>query len=1269
MYANIKKSKRRFQIRYPISLDALLVIDKSVYCQCVILNFCAAGFYLELKQPNSVITLGKTILIRFANGLDRESEPFEIRVKVVHIQPTGVGVTIENMPMLAFNALIKAANLVAASLPQDRRGAASDKMQRENFKNSFKQLLIEQLPFLIADFFDSFGQHLAKFNGRGDYFINNSVIDDLITTLNEKRKLFVSEFCNSILFHVDNISKFQQKIDGEDFLVKKSLSLIDKDDFEDWLNLSAVIRKLNDLFEGPLNELVTELCRVFGLSREAINNPVGPEILCDAFREVILQFEFEYEINRILYNSFSQTLSTSLVPLYEKLKILLSTQNTADRLIPIQPVRHAYHDYLPAARPHASAPPSRDPPSVVLDFEELTELAASRRKTRLPPARLAANLLEILNEISITHPEALNNLLTKNKREIQTSVQRYYSANEIASAISKLRIILANENSVLHLNPSILQQRLLETLKGSDKSSKALSQTDIRRLEIYGGFFEILFNDLQLSADIRPFLVSIYPPFLSLAMQGDDFLETEGHPVRNILNLLAVLQSFMKSVDIVKGVNIKTSLEKLIGRISRESIGNPGVLTEVEQELAGIAQQANASISSKIKRITEDYRDKQKQESALRRVRLEIDKRIAGKFVPAIIPTLLETGWRRLLENQELLDENRLYWQALDDLLTWLYQQDSMLNMQSGSIQKTLNFIREQLGTICGDESRINHVLGELNAMLLGSGQPKVRKAVKMIKAPPVGARVAAQVGIELLFQVEELMVGDWLMISGGSSGGEPMKLVWISDDRQTYVLVNRDVSSKIEFNQGELLMLLQSGAANKMESLDTPLADRATHLMLRKIHEKLIYNATHDPITGLLTSDEFIKQLKIELSAPGNSQHMLCHLEILDFRLITNICGVKGGVELQRVLTRLLREQLRNEELFAKLGDKTFAILFKHCSENAGYELAKKLLKCINDTPFQWQDKSFAIEVSMGLAPFGEYSYDVNQLLRQADSASISAESQGHSHILLFTNGDENIQLQNKLHEWAGQINNVFSQNRLFARCQKIAPISPHINMHSHYEILLGVRDGAGGIIAPDNFIPAVERCKRMPEVDQWVIKNVFDWIEKNRHVFSQTSGFSINLSGQSINSESFLTFLTGSLASSKAPLDSLVFEITETVAAANLAFTKKFIRTIKQFGCKFSLDDFGSGYSSYSYLKNLNVDYLKIDGAFIKDIAKNKADLAIVKSINEISHSLGLETIAEYVENDEILEILRDLGIDFAQGHGIEKPKPLTELGKTKP
>jgi diguanylate cyclase (GGDEF)-like protein len=851
-----------------------------------------------------------------------------------------------------------------------------------------------------------------------------------------------------------------------------------------------------------------------------------------------------------------------------------------------------------------------------------------------------------------------------------------FSSAEVVTAISEIQKEFGKDGG-LHLDYATLNQRMQATLANSGNASKSLSSRDWQNIEIYGKFFETIVNEIELSAEIKSYLEGLRLPLLALPLQGENFLETEQHPVRKILNSLVVLDSALTGNKMVKETHIKKSLDKLLAKIAEQASSNPHIFSDLEPEFAGLAKQITKSIELHTRRTVETYAAQQKLEIATRTVQQEIDKRIAGKAMPIVIPRLLQAGWQQLLiraelNNEKYQDEKLKYLTVIDDLIFWLYEQESVLKIQSGYIQKTLNFIDENLVSVCSNIAMRHAIIAELSALLLGVGNPKIRKPVQTVKIPPaVSAEQSSMPAPDEIWcaQVEQLAVGDWLSILSCAEGFLPMKLVWIGDILQMYVFISKDGLQKQEFNKLQLADLLRAGSAYKIENLDLPLMDRATSLMLQKMHEKLLYNATHDPVTELLTRDELVKQLKNEVLGLDNLEHMLCHIEVLDYRVITNICGVAGGNQLLKQLTMLMKNQIRNHDLLARLGDKSFAILFKDCSTAAGCEIAAKLVKIINDAHFQWQEDSFAIGVSVGLVSLAENSFDIQRLLQQADAACLSAERAGQNRVLLYTDEDENLQHQHKLYGWIGRIDNIFAENRLFARCQKIVPADYTNNQYQHYEILLGVRDEAGGIIAPDNFIPAVERCKRMPEIDRWIFRNVFAWIEQNSRLFEQIDGFSINLSGQSINSAEFLEFLSLLLESSSVPYQKLTFEITETVAAQNLFFTKKFIKAIKQFGCKFSLDDFGSGFSSYAYLKNLNVDYLKIDGAFIKDIANNKADVAIVTSMNEIAHSLGLKTIAEYVENAEIREILKQIGVDYVQGYGIQKPIPLADLVKNYP
>ncbi|QPK65182.1 DUF1631 family protein [Methylomonas sp. LL1] len=1268
MLSNIKKSKRRRHIRYAIEIEATLRFNDSVSFPCFILDFCDGGFYLGFKQADLQIPPVKAARIQFSINTGYAPENFEIDAKIVHVTSTGLGVEFEHMPDALLNALIKAVDNGTKILLRDKRRSSPNTIKQQNSKNALKKILVDQLPSLMMRFYVYIVEDLENANEHAQYFANRSAFDDFITTLKQGRESVISEFCSLVVSQVDYISESEDK--KEDILsVDMPLSLVDKEDFEDWLNMSEIVRALSNHFEDQINQLIRALSRVFGLSTFTVNNPISPAVLCNCFREIILRQEFDANLYKVVYRCFGKTLFNSLINLYEQVESVLSKQESAEKTRQPLPTESDKNTYKPQDLPPENQN-IRIQGNRHLPEQQAHEPDYSERNNRPPVTQIAGKLLDILNEMDTSSLELIKKSLSNDKALVSASSYPAISSDQIVAAISNIQHAMG-DGGPIHLDSTALQKQLQDNLESLGNKANLLSSDDIRHLEIYGKFFETLFNDLAFSVEIKSYLDSIHLSLLSLPFQGSDFLESDSHPARKILNQLAFLDPMVKSNRVIKNINIKNTLDKIISRIARESNANPNIFTEVGQELDGLTQQVSKSIDSNIKHIVEVYDGRQKLEMARCSVQNEVDKRIAGKAVPTVIPALLKAGWQHLLVMAELNkdtkpDEYRKYWKALDDLFFWLYEQDSVVKIQSGSIQKTIEFFGENLVSVCTSVTERKTIIEELTALLLGVGTPKVRSPVRTVKIPPLNSneRTLTELSDGSWAQVEQLQVGDWLMMLSGPQGFEPMKLVWKGTFLRVYVFVNRDGLNKMELNNIELAERFRSGAANKMDNLDIPVVDRATNIMLQNMHEKLVHNATHDHETDLFTKDEFVKQLRNELPKLSNSQHMLCHMEVLDFRVITSICGLVGGAQLIKRISRIIVEQLKTDNIAARIGDQSFAVLFKHCSADEGYQFCKQLIKLINDSHFEWLEKSFPIGVSLGLVAFGDNCYDIHQLLQQADTASLSAEHSGPNHVLMFNSDDESLKRQNKLYEWIGHIDNVLSQNRLFIRCQRIAPVDQTRQTHQHYEILLGVRDDADNIIPPDHFIPAVERCKRMPEIDEWIIRNVFIWIEQNRQDFINMDGFSINLSGQSINSEEFLEFLRDFLASSTIPLDKITFEITETVAAESLAFTKRFIQAIKQFGCKFSLDDFGSGYSSYSYLKNLSVDYLKIDGAFVKDIANNKADIAIVKSMNEIAHSLGLKTIAEYVENNEIREILRQIGVDYVQGYGIQKPIFLTDL-----
>lgn len=861
MLTNNRKSKRRRYIRYPIALEAVLFIEKSITVQCLILDFCSGGFFLGLKQPNTEIPLYKNIKICFAIGLETKCENFEINARTVHITSTGAGVAVDNMPVSAFNALTHVANAGSLAVINDRRSSTPNKINQENCKIAFKQLLVEKLPPLLGRFFESLRKDLEDAGQKVDYLANSSQLDDLITTLELNRESFVSEFCSSVISLVDGISEPYRKIEDIS-ATNDELSLVDKAEFEDWLKISVIVRKLDIHFEESFNKLTREFVRVFGPFSTAINNPISPAVLCGSFREMILQFELCNKTNSILYHSFEKTLINGLIPLYEQSIQLLLKFGPADTLAPYfaEQTNKASERFQPR---HLSAVEksisNRDGLQKFLIENHLPLQAhnPTTQKNLQPITQITGKLLDILTEINDVSPEAVKRIMSGDKSDSSNQGYSYYSDDDVVNALSKLQLTLG-DNSTLHLDSTALNQRLQETLDNLSLGTKSLSKDNSQRLEIYGKFFETLFNDFDFSADIKTYLEKIHLPLLSLPLQGNDFLDDDVHPARAILNQLAALESAVKGDKAIGQIKVKNTLNRLVDRIAREASTNPAIFKEVEQELDGISKGVSLSTELKIRRLVNTHEEQQKFENTKRSVQLEIDQHIGGRPIPAIIPLLLKSGWQQLLLDAELNKEKNSaeklkYLAVLDDLIFWHYEPDSIRKIQAGSIKKTLEFIEDALKPVCPDASQRSNIIAELSALLLGIGIPKIGKRVETAGIEPENPAVPTLADNWTLL-VEQLGVGEWLMISSGSAGFEPMKLVWIGDVVQVYVFVNRDGLNPLEVGKNELANLLRSGGAHKMESLDTPLMDRATNSMLQKMHKKLIHNATHDPVTDLFT-------------------------------------------------------------------------------------------------------------------------------------------------------------------------------------------------------------------------------------------------------------------------------------------------------------------------------------------------------------------------------------------------------------------------------
>jgi diguanylate cyclase (GGDEF)-like protein/PAS domain S-box-containing protein len=427
-----------------------------------------------------------------------------------------------------------------------------------------------------------------------------------------------------------------------------------------------------------------------------------------------------------------------------------------------------------------------------------------------------------------------------------------------------------------------------------------------------------------------------------------------------------------------------------------------------------------------------------------------------------------------------------------------------------------------------------------------------------------------------------------------------------------------------------------------------------------RELNRRLSYHASHDVLTGLVNRREFENRMERALKSAKarETSYALCVLDLDQFKIVNDTCGHSAGDALLGQVGGLLKSKVRWRDTLARLGGDEFGILLESCSLDEAMRTAEALREAVRNFKFTWEERTFRLGASIGVVPISSDNADVASVLSAADSACQAAKEAGRNRVHSFEENDIDLMRRRREMQWAARINNALEEGRFELFRQTILPLqTPETG--AHYELLLRMRDEAGKIVAPDNFMTAAERYGITPSIDRWVIENAFRWLVSEADEREKLTMCSINLSGQSLGDDKFLPYVIDQFHRSGLDATKICFEITETAAIASFSQANRFIQALKELGCKFALDDFGTGLSSFGYLKHFPVDYLKIDGSFVKEILHDPIDREMVRSINEIGHLTGKQTIAEFAENQEIINMLQSLGVDYAQGYGVSQPQ----------
>jgi diguanylate cyclase (GGDEF)-like protein len=692
-----------------------------------------------------------------------------------------------------------------------------------------------------------------------------------------------------------------------------------------------------------------------------------------------------------------------------------------------------------------------------------------------------------------------------------------------------------------------------------------------------------------------------------------------------------------------------------------------------------------------VERTVRASEGQQKLARARRAVLRELDQRIAGRDVPELALRLLNPGWRNLLVHTHLRRgvesaEWRDYLGLLDQLLAQLGAEAGSDAAVHVAPERLLRRIVAALDSISFDPSKRTPLIMALSDALIGDAGG-TRAEVRWQFVSPQGA--AGVLGLEGLLEnldphlqtddelvkrnwskaverARRVQVGEWLATSDRHGRPLILTVAFVGDDASSFVLVNRKGVKAREVTLQELADGLHEGRITLLDDFDMPLMERAAQRMLENLHQQLAHQATHDELTQLQNRKAFERAVTDSMKTTHRgAQHALLYLDLDQFKIVNNTSGHTAGDELLKLIAGTLTVALADDHVqLARLGGDEFGILAENISTADARALADKVLEVVRKRPFVWEERPYTLSVSIGLVFVDRSTASVDEAMQFADEACYAAKDAGRNRIQEYELGDAVISNRHGIMEWVTQLDRAINDDRLLLNCQRIAPIGRSDPSDSHFEILLTMLDDRGEAMSPVDFILAAETYQRMTVIDRWVIERVFQWMAQHRPELEKFQGFAINVSGHSINDETFSDFVLEQFSRTQVPTGKVCFEITETAAIANLGNARDFMNRMKIIGCRFSLDDFGTGLSSYSYLRNLPVDYVKIDGVFVKDIATNTSDYAVVRSINEIGHYLGKKTIAEFVESGDVLNRLREIGVDYGQGYHIDKPCRLDAL-----
>ncbi|SFL85577.1 DUF1631 family protein [Marinobacter zhejiangensis] len=1254
--------ERRSSPRKAIKLAAQLVLEDGISLPCQIADFCAEGLFVrysgdtERKLQQALgLSSNNLITLRFreADGRSRH----EITVSVIRRMAGAMGVVFARSNPEAVAAMLQ---LCGGGQSMERSLLRPPNERVQFILHQCARAVVQYIEPLMDACFPSMlsalekaAQHASSDRQANDYM-------DATGVLAARRKIIWHHMQQSLQ---SPLKPVPQGPPGAE------LSLVDKGEFEDWLTLRVMVTKADTLYRGELLQLKLRLDRLSVSNDTGHQNPLGPALICEAFHAGLALMKASRAVEKVCLKAFEATVLNHLAPLYEELnqilirhgvlpdldlsKYLSERRSTRSEPDPRKPAKAIAEPAPPVAEPpqaKSAEPAQKEPVGAMVGGASRSEgIRGFQAHTQAAQSAFATvrNLLSTLSTSRLAYGDLEPVRFAPNARPL--------SAGEYQRQLQQLQVAepVAGEAA------ASLRERVIGHVRESGDTRLDNDQQEV--LDVVDRFFGSVVESPRLSQSAQQQLRQLEVPVLKVVMRDPSFFEDTSSPVRGVIDRLAQLS--------VKGgrVNPVTQrrVSELVQRIVNEFEQDTGIFEQAVQELDGLIERQNLVYRRNVERVTAAAEGGQKVADSKTAVAAALDQRLSGRQVPKVVLSLLNGGWRDLLSLTWIRQgEDSQLWQdylsVIDSLLAFGEDPDSAINLP-----ELLRVIQDGLASISSNHMPPSQIREQLKQFLVRAPGAVTAEFVDVAPErtpkPAVGdASEREQRSLQRwISRAQQLRTGDWLRDQDNPDSVQYIRLVWIARGFSRFVFVNHQGMRVVELELADLARQMKRGVIVPDSQYDRPLVDESIDRMVRKVYDQLSWASTHDELTGLLARREFERMLEQQL-ARHEDERTLVILDLRQFRLLNDTAGYQAGDEALKDAAKVLEQRVGDGMPLARLAGNEFGFLLP--TETAEAD-ARAIIAAVEAMVIKHDDRVYHLSANAGLAPALPVLSTPERWLRAADEACKQAKQLGNARVATYTAAEGDRNRQEQIAAKLASLGDL-DEERMLLRCQKIIPLHARTRMATQHEILISMYDDQGNLITGSDFVRTAERYNQMQAVDRWVVGHLLDWLRESELRAEQLGGVCINLSGYSLNDESLLEFIYDKLSEKNAPIERLWFEITEAASINDIESVVEFIEEMKELGCRFCLGSYGTGASSYQFMRRLPVDLIKLDGSFTAQIASNQADRAMVASIVELAHYMNREVIASHVETRDVLDTLRQLGVDYAQGYVVEKPRLLDSV-----